>query len=527
MKKQSGRSMLEMLGVLAIVGVLSIAGVTIFQKAMLMHRTNLLVEDMRLAGFVVLDGYLDKLTLEEMSLEGKFDKQTPYEFMVALENETGNTFVISADEVGFNVCEEVIKKQPQWAEEIVANGEENACHEGANLVTFFFNDDLGKLSDFCMNDDDCGDCSECKDNRCKYGFRNKEGQCKDCDDRSILIYDVKQEECARCPNRMWGESGGRGRCITCVDTDNYRSAVPYEECIKCPNHHSEVGPGQVGVCWQCMGDIDPVTGKCDTMKCDFPDDSIYGSTREDCQQCDGRFFTSDGRCLRCMKTNGSVNALYEECTKCPNQFSSAFLGESGKCVYCPEDVDSTTGLCNTMNCESTATVVYGVSQTACEACGNRFYGVGSNRCIKCMTSESTGGDTYWGGVSFESCLSCPHQSSAVSPGQSGYCSYCPGTVDPATGNCNTLDCNSDQAQIFGVTREQCNQCGNRFYGTTYSRCIRCMTSDNANNNTYWGGVPFEECLSCPHQASDVSPGQTGTCRYCVGTVNRTTGKCVQ
>ncbi len=42
--EQSGRSMIEMLGVLAIVGVLSVAGISGYSKAMAKYKTNKLIE---------------------------------------------------------------------------------------------------------------------------------------------------------------------------------------------------------------------------------------------------------------------------------------------------------------------------------------------------------------------------------------------------------------------------------------------------------------------------------------------------
>ncbi len=47
-KKQSGRSMIEMLGVLAIVGILSAGGIAGYSMAMENHKTNLLIEKMHL-----------------------------------------------------------------------------------------------------------------------------------------------------------------------------------------------------------------------------------------------------------------------------------------------------------------------------------------------------------------------------------------------------------------------------------------------------------------------------------------------
>jgi len=47
-KAQSGRSMIEMLGVLAIVGVLSAGGITGYSMAMQTHKTNTLIERVNL-----------------------------------------------------------------------------------------------------------------------------------------------------------------------------------------------------------------------------------------------------------------------------------------------------------------------------------------------------------------------------------------------------------------------------------------------------------------------------------------------
>ena len=304
MKNERGRSMLEMLGVLAIVGILSLVGIAGFQKAMVTHRTNQLVEDMRLAGLIVLDEWLDRLTLEEMSLEEKFDQQTPYDFTVALENENADTFVIMADGVAYNICEEVIKKEPQWAEEIIANGEENACHEGSNLIGFFFNNDLGKIADFCTKDEDCGECGECISNRCSYGFKDGNNNCKSCDDSTPRIYTTDEEGCKRCSNRMWSTHHG-GRCIPPLNHDiNYWNNVPKEECEKFFKHYpvTDLGP-----CFYCEGNFDRVTGICDTVDCNRNgwDRNIYGLDEYTCvQQCGGSYYASNiigggkvGRCL--------------------------------------------------------------------------------------------------------------------------------------------------------------------------------------------------------------------------------------
>ena len=46
LKNQSGRSMVEMLGVLAIIGVLSIGGIAGYRQAMTAHRANEFLNDL-------------------------------------------------------------------------------------------------------------------------------------------------------------------------------------------------------------------------------------------------------------------------------------------------------------------------------------------------------------------------------------------------------------------------------------------------------------------------------------------------
>ncbi|MBO5997108.1 MAG: hypothetical protein J6P93_01085, partial [Alphaproteobacteria bacterium] len=142
-KSNSGRMMMEMLGVLALIGLLTL-GFIFYQKALLADRVNRLLGDARLAGLVVLDGVYKKLSTEtELSLAGQFEQQTPYNFSAYLEGEEIKTFVVLADGVPYDVCREIIDRHPQWAEEIIANRLENKCiAETDNIVGFFYNDEL-------------------------------------------------------------------------------------------------------------------------------------------------------------------------------------------------------------------------------------------------------------------------------------------------------------------------------------------------------------------------------------------------
>ena len=303
-KTNNGRSMIEMLGVLALMAILSLVGVYMLQRSMLVHRTNQLVEDMRLAGMVVLDGLYDDLTTQEMSIKGHFEQQTPYEFAAAMESDTLNTFYVIAKGVPFDVCIEVKNRKPQWAEQIVANDEQDTCIEGENNdMGFFFNDELVELMDACSIDAECGECGKCENRRCHYGFKNKSGQCKSCDDSASAIPSTDEAGCKRCKNRMWS-SYDNGRCLIALTHNlNYWTGVPKEECEKFPNQYRVI---YADICFYCKGVFNSQTGICSTTDChrSGTNTNIFGLDRTTCEECGGSYGTKNtengivGHCYR-------------------------------------------------------------------------------------------------------------------------------------------------------------------------------------------------------------------------------------
>ncbi|MBO5997148.1 MAG: hypothetical protein J6P93_01295 [Alphaproteobacteria bacterium] len=307
---QSGRIMMEMLGVLALIGLLTL-GFIFYQKALLADRVNRLMEDARLAGLVVLDGVYKKLTVnEELSLKGQFEQQTPYNFSAYLEGEELKTFVVLADGVPYDVCREVQDRHPQWAEEIIANKLQNQCFaEMDNIVGFFYNDELTNNMDSCKVDADCGECGECKNHLCSRGIKNQSGECKSCDISSPwsswIIGDVGEEECHKCKNRIYDHRHG-GRCLANLGTGNsggYWYGPSREECEKFPKHYFASYSED---CFYCEGTFNRATGVCETSTCTKNPftSAVFGLDESTCiTQCGGTFrsFPMDG---------GIVNVCY-------------------------------------------------------------------------------------------------------------------------------------------------------------------------------------------------------------------------
>ena len=299
-KKQFGRSMIEMLGVLAIIGVLSIGGLLGYRRAVTKYLTNNIIDDVNLSGFLVMDELFSSLPDDDAGLDltGRFDQKSPYTFKAFAE--TATSFEILVAGVPYPVCQELMERDLNDYDEVRANGLSNKClSDGDNEMSFFFDTDQ---SDRCTQDSDCGHCSHCVKNRCQYGFKNKSGRCFSCDLEDLQITNVAVEECHRCKNRMWS-TASNGRCVLhMVHRDNFWNDVSKEECEKFPNQYW-TGWNK---CLYCAGTYNPTTGICSTTNCErnVGSQTLLGLSEEGCIQCGGTFYyyrpTIGGSFTQCL-----------------------------------------------------------------------------------------------------------------------------------------------------------------------------------------------------------------------------------
>ena len=135
-KTQRGRSMIEMLGVLAIVGVLSAGGIAGYSMAMNSYKTQALIEKIHLIATTVRStcrGNYTGLSNSVMVDLGKLkteDFQNPFGGTLNAETET-NGFVISSS-FPTDACTEIL--QTNWGEASVFNG---LCFEGGGAANCF------------------------------------------------------------------------------------------------------------------------------------------------------------------------------------------------------------------------------------------------------------------------------------------------------------------------------------------------------------------------------------------------------
>ena len=104
---QTGRSMIEMLGVLAIIGVLSIGGLLGYRRAVNNHQANVILDDVNRFAFVILER--SGLALGEVIPKGDFVESGIYT-LEGYQDIEPNQFSITVKNVPKGVCEALLPK---------------------------------------------------------------------------------------------------------------------------------------------------------------------------------------------------------------------------------------------------------------------------------------------------------------------------------------------------------------------------------------------------------------------------------
>ena len=372
-----GRSLIEILAVLAVSAVLTLASLAGLRTLFLKHQSNELIEDVKTAGFIVVDELWDRLSFDNtLSLENQFIAATSFPFTAFKESET--TFAVLVSDIPYSLCIAVQKRKPDWLEEIIINTEQNSCQETPNTLAFYFNTELNStltaLNEVCREDADCGECGKCLNRSCS--FENGEvktgNSCVPCDSSSVSIRDATKASCQQCTNRFYdGTEETGGTCSLCS-----LSGIAYHtnlsECQRCPNRY--LGPSNNtvngepnGFCYTCQG-TSIGTGciwNCPTgqfgahLQChdctSTENNANSPSTIASCRQCPNRFYDGassyNGNCYLCSQSATTFSTRQSDCLKCPQRafdFSERFSEDGerlGLCTYCENGVSEDKSQC--------------------------------------------------------------------------------------------------------------------------------------------------------------------------------------
>ena len=329
-----GRSMLEMVGVLAIIGMLSLLSLFGFRLAMTYHKANETIHDVMLRATNVpmkWDDY-ENFAQEEFIFTdlGAYNERNPVGFEVHTYPEPAESVYAYRVEVlslTQEICRRIINMNPtdidliKVGDEAVAGGEgENAtaldCDtETINMAFYFEGVAANKCDPVCEEDECCID-----------------GECGECPEPPVpVVCDPPcNEECQVCEN---GKCRNRANNLSCGDS----------------------GCCQDGACGTCTEP--PVPGCTKNTQCA----SGLCCKNGTCQNCDPDCPLT--RCAECQKETG---ADAKGCPICETDETDDCCGLKGAAKECCENNTLNCGPCEEPNYETCQCVpTYDAKPSAC------------------------------------------------------------------------------------------------------------------------------------------------------------------
>ena len=367
---ESGRSMVEMLGVLAIMGILSIGGIAGYTYAMNKLRANntiKYVNMLAIAGSQQAALGRDKLTL------GEFPAKTADGYDADIYRLTDEPRYFDIDIAGIPraVCTNILALTTHWRglDSVWVNDNQTTCEQDENLMSFIFSETLGSDENGgsrCTQDSECSGCQTCVRGFCTdtdaacsgntpycvngacqgcHGgeFQDTKGKCHACGGDNVVEY-VDQSECTKCQGQRFYYHAYQ-RCVPCNSTGTWYWSADSTSCQACKERYMD----ETGSCHLCLGEIisDATNNSvCRTTcppgqvwsgsKCVPCDDSVpFWSTVYDqscLEQCAGIRIPQSAVCVRCDNLNHIV-ATKEVCETCPQRYAEGSL-----CIYCPTHI---------------------------------------------------------------------------------------------------------------------------------------------------------------------------------------------
>ncbi|MBQ7413159.1 MAG: hypothetical protein IJV07_02665 [Alphaproteobacteria bacterium] len=491
-KGQSGRSMTEILGVLALMGILTMTALWGYQFALSKFRSNTLLDETRRRALEAVI-QLEKNPDIELTNQPYGDlSELAYE-VETINNPTTRSFEITYYGVPNAVCRRTIDMHWKEPIEILANGNSqnsyDPCGEDEEVsMTFIFGHNFGDATKCeCGSDKDCKNRyggtkrAYCDRASClcmeepRNNMKDRDNQTHPCSEKKPINVTGVEKNCEDCPNRVLF----RG-----IGTTNEQYMYSY--CVlPCPA--SKPLQDKNGNCYACDENRNvqtPNKGMCDVCADKpgpFGGHRQYRGFNNYCQfGCAPGYFFGTGGCYRCTETgavgtswyeyNGSSVGVSPQCRHTCNGSSAdtpkrLVIGKGGNVTYCyletcPPDkpLRNENGSC--LPC-STTSVNQGNTQAfrdSCAACvdenGNRTHVLIGSICKK---------------------GTCPN---GMELKEDGTCT-CPDGYFTVDGQCR--DCNDPRNPgSQKVNQEECKVCkGKRTWVALHggASCLKTRTED--------------------------------------------------
>ena len=472
---ETGRSMVEILGVLAVIGVLSAGGIYGYSFAMDKYRANDIVNEVNKRIQDTWHKYQDK------PLPDSFDEwpdTTPTGFPINIVSSGNNlTFSVDVENVPNRVCQQVLNMNLNGflaqmirivptdinsEDGIVYQGNSSICSTYGDLSGMRFLatlehlngqggtgkplDKNGEPTTYCYTQQDCpshksGGCYDCINNLCEPDCAASTPYC--------MTTDISQHKCVEC---LCNDHCPKGAVC---DEANNKCVQIEEECA--PNHFRTKN----GACMPCTtySNIPVRTEPFEYMvdgEVVFKDDiSGQAMCEQQCQD-EGKFIVQTD-----TKDNNDDPITYCAYT-CVDGYSYQSVGG---CIKCSD--------------KKSALLPDGIEKAKdqCVACGGIWYtDTGSNKTV-CYMDECEKGKSFFN--HWHETVRCrPCNASYDTSFERTYLTPCPSR--PASDN-----------KIASIAKEQCEACNRIYYDTGYRSWCTPVCKKGVEYRASWG-----VCLAC-------------------------------
>lgn len=521
---ESGRSMVEMLGTLAIMGILTIGGIVGFNYAMDKHKANEITDGITMRALSLSPQLLMGYAIQDTSLDGSFPPKIG-DYPVALYgDEVGFDLVVS--NIDQNVCQHVLETGLRLPSDIYLGektlvwsaGQKKTvdfeCTETGNEIAFVFNGSLDPDEKTCPVDKPLKFRTMCFACPTEKSVRLASNGCERCPDTFVAGYkgstgaEMTMNRCASCanPNAVRSTAAACARCDSsatpremngewCVlkqcPEDTFRmnlfssmASISWSNCISCGAETSY--PATSEDCAKCYGERKTVTvrGSTECALTTCPPATFRDPESQDCVKCaggDSNVKVSMDECARCKDTSNPRNLQYGYCRNCTDFKVISSTAEN--CALCPGAVYR-NGIC---------------MKTACAEIGD----VGRDRCKTCNDSVSIK-------TTADECKRCENRE-MVTSGKNSYCAIktCDGWFS-SDGSC--LSCTVGKAN---TAEDYSSHWGSwKIQAKSAEECTRnCSASRFVSSGGYC-------CLKDKTQYTEKTP-----CERCDGTWDTENKKC--
>ena len=182
LKLTRGRTMLEMLGTLAIIGVLSLGGLFGYKMAINQHRANETIHDVMLRASNVPMTWTKyqefapehEFNYPELGVEEGKISTMGYRLNTLKTEEYGYTYKVEAPSVPVEVCRRILRLEPTDIDELRVGRGKNVYSRGSWDLCNQTESDTVEMNFYfekaCVTDENCSGCQSCEKGFCKANY---------------------------------------------------------------------------------------------------------------------------------------------------------------------------------------------------------------------------------------------------------------------------------------------------------------------------------------------------------------------